>query len=438
MDDNSGSNTILIFTTRSLCYCSAAFFASRLSDAFEKMGIKTQMCELDMAQSSYQNIEDSTGKTDDGHAMIFSPADEIRLEGFIGKKYRAVIDFNSRLPEMVLDDGSYYLDHIQAPFYNYILDNPLYHHNTLSCRLHDYNVVLVDNNHCKYVRKYYPHINHIIFSVLSADKAVLDVNDKDKKSDILFPGTYRNPKEYLAMIMSGDYLCANKRLRDDLDARNDIVKVMKAMLDIMQADTGITMQRALEHILECEDIAKCICSQEYNSLDGYMFNEVMNYVYPVEMYLRNLYRKELADAFVENGVHLTVLGDWWDKYDKSDSPYISWESPVSFAMSSSKIAQYKVVADCSPFFKAGIHDRVFAGMANRTAVVTDYSIYKSQSALSQCVGMYKIDDCTKCVELSHELLINDAKRRKLVDNAIDVFKSDYTWARVAGRIIGTL
>ena len=41
------NNTILMFTTRSLCYSSGAFFTSRLSDTFEKMGFYTEICELD-------------------------------------------------------------------------------------------------------------------------------------------------------------------------------------------------------------------------------------------------------------------------------------------------------------------------------------------------------------------------------------------------------
>ena len=440
----STDNTILMFTTRSLCYNSAAFFISRLSDAFEQLGFDTQICELDMAGG--------LGK------INHMQADELKLESFIGKNYRAVIDFNSRLPRMVLDDGSYYLDHINAPFYNYVLDNPLYHHSTLSCTLNNYNVVLVDRNHCNYVKEYYPHIKNVIFSVLSSDKAMAYTEYDNKKHDIIFPGTYRNPAGYLNMIMSADYLCENEKLRYDVDARCAISDIMKAMLEMMRENTAITMCNALETVLNC---TSCLdfhsgiysgnvihnISVETKNADNehgcryyslgksvYTFTELMNYVYPVEMYLRNFYREKLADAFIKNGTHLTVLGDWWDRYDKSGSPYITWERPVTFSMSSSKIAQYAVVLDSSPFFKSGIHDRVFAGMANKTAVVTDYSVYKSDSPLSQCVSLYQSDGYNNCVEISKELLINKEKRYKLVDNAYKLFNKDYTWSCTAKRI----
>ena len=38
------------------------------------------------------------------------------LESYIGKEYLAILDFNSKLPRLVLDDESYYLDSIDAPF----------------------------------------------------------------------------------------------------------------------------------------------------------------------------------------------------------------------------------------------------------------------------------------------------------------------------------
>jgi hypothetical protein len=431
LNNKSTNNTILMFTTRGLCYNSAAFFTSRLSEAFEQMGYDTLICELDMAQEHFHNKDKSEDEENSSCDMIFTSDDEIKLEGFAGRSFKAVIDFNSRLPRMVMEDGSYYLDNIDAPFYNYILDNPLYHHSTLSCTLRDYNVVLVDTNHCAYVRKYYPHINNVIFSVLSTDRLITAESYNKKIKDIIFPGTYRDPKEYLNMIMSGDYLGANYKLRYNLKARYSIMDIMKRMLDVMLADAGLTMQQALLDVLD-NDVDCAMLLQS-----GYTFNELMNYTYPVEMYLRNLQRKNIADAFVKNGIHITVMGDWWDRYEQSDSCYLTWENPVTFSVSALKIAQYSIVLDSSPFFKGGIHDRIFAGMANQTAVVTDYSQYKADSKLSGCVSMYRQEDYNNCVDISHDLLINDTKRSELVDKALDIFENNYTWKHTAERIAQT-
>ena len=45
------------------------------------------------------------------------------------------------------------------------------------------------------------------------------------------------------------------------------------------------------------------------------------------------------------------------------------------------------MADSSPFFKGGVHDRVYAGIANYTAVMTDYNDYRNR-CMQDIVQMY--------------------------------------------------
>ena len=75
------------------------------------------------------------------------------LEALCGQSFDAVIDYNSKLPGAVLDDGTPFLNHIQAPFYNYILDHPVYHHANLSVLLENYHVICIDDDHNKYISK---------------------------------------------------------------------------------------------------------------------------------------------------------------------------------------------------------------------------------------------------------------------------------------------
>ena len=166
-----------------------------------------------------------------------------------------------------------------------------------------------------------------------------------------------------------------------------------------------------------------------------IFRETMNYAYPVEMYLRNYYRKQLIDNFVKENTPVTVLGDWWDRYDNIDNRNITWQKPVTFAMSYSLISNYSIILDCSPFFKNGIHDRVFSGMANKTAVITDYNNYKASQGISNTIKMYDINNCKDCVYTAQELLINSSERLNLVENAFDLYKKDYTWQNTAQRFI---
>ena len=144
---------VLIFTTRQLCYNSGYYFAHRIGEEIEKLGIECEYCEIpenaipsagtQIAQPAIENA----GKSVDEEA-------EKMLESYIGKEYLAILDFNSKLPRLILDDESYYLDSIDAPFYNFILDHPLYHHSTLDCKLKNYYAFSIDENHCKYIQNF--------------------------------------------------------------------------------------------------------------------------------------------------------------------------------------------------------------------------------------------------------------------------------------------
>lgn len=108
------TNKILLFTTRQLCYHSAGFFAAQLADALENAGYQCELCEIPEDGIAGEMREQAVPAKDT--AGEISPQAAAVLERYIGKEYAAVIDFNSKLPRLMCDDDTYYLDTIQAPF----------------------------------------------------------------------------------------------------------------------------------------------------------------------------------------------------------------------------------------------------------------------------------------------------------------------------------
>ena len=258
------TNKILFFTTRQLCYHSAGFFAAQLADALENAGYQCELCEIPEDGIAGEMREQAVPAKDT--AGEISPQAAAVLERYIGKEYAAVIDFNSKLPRLMCDDDTYYLDTIQAPFFNYILDNPLYHHATLQCPLQRYHVLLVDEEHAAYVRKHYPHIQGTHMLSLGANEAVIGKAFEQKQENVLFMGTYRSPEIYLEQIRS-----------QDMQAQ----KEMLHMIERIQAEPDLSVERALRAVLEEQD--RKISEEDFALL--------MNTYYPVEMYLRNYDRE---------------------------------------------------------------------------------------------------------------------------------------------------
>lgn len=398
---------VLIFTTRQLCYNSGYYFAHRIGEELESIGFECEYCEIpeyaipsagtQIAQPAIENA----GKNVDEEA-------EKMLEKYIGKEYLAVLDFNSKLPRLVLDDDTYYLDSIDAPFYNFILDHPLYHHTTLDCKLKNYYTFSVDENHCRYIHEFYPHIKGAYQAALGAENVVSPVHLHDKKKSILIMGTYRNPDMYMEQIRSSNNYAQN---------------IMLDMLERLECDSEMTVEKAL----------KCVINNM--GMDKESFPLMLNTYYMVEMYYRNYYRKKMVDAFVNTGFSIDIAGEWWDGYDKIDTDNVTWNKAVRFDESYGVIAGYRAIADSSPFFKGGVHDRVYAGIANCTAVMTDYNVYRDKH-LHNIVQMYnqKCDYDEICYK-ADMILNNDAFYKEMTQKAYEEYLHNYTWKSVAERII---
>jgi hypothetical protein len=424
------NNSILIFTTRHLCYYSADFFALRLAQELGKMGYICELCELPENGIPGEQHREARLAADYNGAAVEQQTEQI-LEQFIDREYMAVIDFNSKLPRLVLDDGSYYLDHINAPFYNYILDNPLYHHSTLSCRISNYNVLLVDGNHCEYVREYYPHIKSVDRVMLGADISEESLGcEKDKY--LLFMGTYRNPSDYLVQInhMAQKIKNGNACFADLNHEEN-----MKNMISIMTRDTGCTMEQALKGVLRAEGVD--ISKSEFALL--------MNYYYPVEMYLRNLYRDRLIKVFSESALPVKAAGDGWEKCECAVSSNLKIERPVKFDKSYEMIAHNQILLDSSPFFKNGAHDRIFAGMANFSVVLTDNNPYIEENFAKKSLLMtYSLENLNSkegadmIRSRAEEMLNNTELCREMADRAYEEYMKKYTWRCTAENILSII
>ena len=194
------------------------------------------------------------------------------------------------------------------------------------------------------------------------------------------------------------------------------------------------MERALRAVLEEQD--RKISEEDFALL--------MNTYYPVEMYLRNYDREQLVTALVRAKIPVRIVGDWWERYAYAAAPNLQLEQPVAFDRSFDKIAGSAVIADSSPFFKMGIHDRVFAGMANHTAVLTDESPYRKKvfgqtENNADCqVIFYPPENPQRVCDVAEELLTNRGRRKDLVDKAYEMYQKEFTWDKVAERFVKLL
>lgn len=344
------NNKILIISSRQLCYDSAAFFADALAKEFSEMGYEVEFCKI-YEGSLPEAADDDMQKMDE----TFEIPEEISrtLENYVGKQYAAVLDFNSKLPRILLADGTNFLDSIDAPFFDYLLDNPFYHHKSLRCNLKNYNVITPDENHADYIRRYYKNIKSVHMQTIGAYRPSRAVPFEEREKCILLPGTYRRPEGYMEVM---------KMLTGPMG------EIMLKLTDMLTADENMTIETGLRQILEGMGYV-----DETHTDPG--FASQMHEFYYVEKYMRNLYRDRLVTALLEGGIKVKTMGTGWHGYPYKRHENLNIGLPVDYDKSSDKIAECMMLADVSPFFKMGMHDRLPLAFAAGTMVLTDDKPY---------------------------------------------------------------
>ena len=214
---------------------------------------------------------------------------------------------------MVLDDGTPYVDRLAGPFFDYILDHPLFHYQGLSSGVKNLHAIVLDEAQQKYVEKYYEKVASVHMLPLGATRAVYE-DTKEPECRILFPGTYDRPDAVYQIVEN---------------APEPLGSMMKDLIERRLADPTLPMEEAFSQQLK----------EEKMELPAGQFALFMNSMYAVDAYVRDYFRKAVLDALLAEKLPVTVFGEGWEKYSCGDEHSLRREPAVPFALSFERIAK---------------------------------------------------------------------------------------------------
>ena len=332
---------ILIASTKELCYFSGSFFLDRIQETLERKNVEIVRLDFDENEADYS-----------------------LLEGEIGKTYDAVLDINSRLPYLIDETGSRILNQIDAPFINYILDHPLYHHPGLCFPIHRQFCLGIDKYHAAYMKRFYPHVVSVGYLPMAGTKALEELPFDKRKNEILFTGTYLPDEELDEKILAlrNQINDATYQLAMDLwDAWQDTTRPIEdCLMELLQGYCG---SRKLS------DVEKYI--QDHYKISG--FAELLNHMFLVDQKKRNQKRERVLSAVSKGSIPLTVVGEGWEHSSISENANIRFLPARPMASTLLLMGRYRFVLDSNPLFACGLHDRVTSAMINGAVCLTDMS-----------------------------------------------------------------
>lgn len=381
----------LIFAIKPVCYNSYLYFAEALAGALAVNGAR-----VELFSSEKEPLE--------------------AMERFTDRSFDGIFDFNSELPRIKMEDGSYFLDHIHAPFYDIILDHPLYHHDTLKQQILNFHVLCLDENHVHYINDHYPHISSASFFPMTGDDiAPEDASYPQKKTELLFSGTYT------------DY----RQIEDSIALTPSFLgTITKELIAMMQNDTALTQEAALKILLPSLEEAEII--EETFPLH-------MQACFLCDSYLRAFSREKLLLSLAGKNIPLTLCGNGWKKSPLADFSHIRIVDDISFFDTFSLFRQSKITLNLLPGFKNGTHDRIYSSMLNHSLCLTDSSpLLREQfhDGLELC--FYDPSDLTGLADKISALLSSEDTLEAITQKGWEKAKENHSWLARAAYLLEIL
>ncbi len=366
---------LLIFQMKTLCYNSYTYFASSLGEALKSLGHEVHYFSLEK-----DGLE--------------------KMEELPNQGYDAILDFNSDLPKVTMDDGGYYLDLFSAPFFDFLLDHPLYHHDMLKHPLKNFHVCCLDSNHCNYLKEAYPHLKSIHLFPMTGHTIEPQVPWEQRKLSLLFCGTYTSPE-----------------------------KVMDAIHHIPPAfaeESEKLIQQLMEHpSLTLEEVVK---ASESEDLELLPYPLRMQSLFLVDSYVRAAFRHKVLETVIDSGLPITICGSGFEDASFFQKGNASFHTQMPFSDQIIATANAKLCLNIMPNFKAGIHDRIFTSMLNQTLCCTDESQYfDTHPALSPYCLFYSLKDLDALPGLLEEAL-QTPKNPDFFQNMQKEAQNNHSWS----------
>ncbi|MCR5273570.1 MAG: glycosyltransferase [Lachnospiraceae bacterium] len=370
---------ILLFSSRILCYESNLVFIKKMSEALNALGEETRIIELDNDW-------------------------EKELSEIPYGKYKALIDFNSLLPRMENDDGSPYLDGFDAPFFNYVVDHPMYHHPGITRKIKNNNVLCVDTCHVKYIKDNYPDIKKCVYLPLTGEAPLNETDFSKRKYEILVMAT----------------------MTDENLIYNDIMKFPKEYQTYMKDICELMMENPYT---TQEDVVKAYIKNEGLDVSNKDFPLFMNNICMADKLARYRRREKFVTSLIKEDLPVTLVGNGWENTLKAiPSKRINYVGDVGFNVSYTVMANSKMLVNLSPEFHGGVHDRVYSAMSAGCAVVTDHNDeVEKEFDIGQNIVTYDRGDVFDFTEKVAEVYENAHRMHMIGEEAKKYHKKYDTW-----------
>lgn len=374
-------------------YDTLDLFTDKLREAFEEMGY---------ASFVYNAQQEQTSKT-----ILVEMLEECVCAGGNCEETFACVTFNNLGYNLDLPDGRNLWEAYHVPYINILMDHPFHYEKPLRNAPETSVILCVDQNHVKYIRKYFKNIRQTDF----LPHAGVELGSKHK------PLVERN----IDVLYAGALPIYT------------VSKMIPDLTSIREVDGEEMAQEVLGELVRhpektTEDVITEYLQSKRNDIPAQRVHEIVVQMRFIDSYATSFFREQAVRILVESGIRVTAYGVGWDQCDWSDNPYLDYRGKVLAPEILPLMNDSKIVLNTMTWFKAGSHDRVFNGMLAKAAVVTDDSAYmRKEFRDGEELVMFSLPELGTLPERVYSLFGHMDKAQEMAECGYLAAKSNHTW-----------
>lgn len=268
------------------------------------------------------------------------------LYDYLGNhKIIAMIGYNSTIFGMKTPSGANVWETLGIPTINILVDHPYWYHSILENTPQNGIIICIDSNHMDYINRFYPNIGASGF-MLHGGSTVNTVNTQE--TDIVYAGSLFT--EYI-----------NSRKPDDYNWGFDSKKICDDVIDLLLANPNFTIEFGIEKVLSDNRIF----------LDEDVLRRFISSNVYLERVINSHFREKILSSVAKAGLPITICGNGWNECDWIGLPNVDYIGYVSPLEALNKLSNSKITLNSMPWFKSGVHERIFNAMLNHSVLITE-------------------------------------------------------------------
>ncbi len=340
---------------------------------------------------------------------------------FIKTGETSVLTFNfqglSKEEGLYKEGTGYIWQEYKLPCFNIAADHPYYYDRQLGDLPENYIHISIDKLHEKYFKEYYPEFKSGGFLPLAGSRLNKETElkkIKEREIDILFPGNFTPPefcKKYAYMI-NEEYAEFYLGIIDDL-----LKHPYKTVEEV-----------GIDHIV-----------RELGNVAYYDMRKALNKMIFIDLYVRNYYRGLVVGTLADAGLKVHVIGKDWEKLKCKHKENIVIRQFSDSVTCMEAMENAKIVVNVMPWFKDGVHDRVFNAVLNGAVSVSDVSKFQQEEMPERCgVAYYDLQHIDELPEKIEYLLSDMNNMQKIADYGYERAIKKHTWKNRADEFLANI